>query len=89
MIDDAITELKPRSWNASAAPTPALPHHLPVQIITADHIAAPRPHLQPAVWNARYAPVLDQLTEIVKHYLSNSCRHPHASVAHQCRTRSR
>ncbi|MFC9833711.1 hypothetical protein ACFVKB_07805 [Rhodococcus sp. NPDC127530] len=46
----------------------ALPHHLPVQIATADRIAALQPHLDPQFWAMKYAPVLAQLDEILGHY---------------------
>lgn len=46
----------------------ALPHHLPVQLTTADRIAALRPHLDPAVWQTRYQPRLDQLQDILGNY---------------------
>ncbi|QTJ70150.1 hypothetical protein HYG77_31645 (plasmid) [Rhodococcus sp. ZPP] len=48
----------------------ALPHHLPVQIAAADQIAALRPHLDPQMWAAKYAPVLDRLNDILGHYTS-------------------
>lgn len=48
----------------------ALPHHLPVQIAAADQIAALRPHLDPQMWTAKYAPVLDRLDDILGHYTS-------------------
>ena len=43
----------------------ALPRQLPAQIAAAEHIAALRPHLDPADWEARFRPRLDQLEEIV------------------------
>jgi hypothetical protein len=46
----------------------ALPRQLPAQIAAAEHIAALRPHLSPAVWDARFQPRLDQLEEIVNTY---------------------
>jgi hypothetical protein len=46
----------------------ALPRHLPAQVTAAEHIAALRPHLSPAIWEARFRPRLDQLEEIVNTY---------------------
>lgn len=46
----------------------ALPRQLPAQIAAAEHIAALRPHLSPAVWQARFRPRLDQLEEIAGSY---------------------
>jgi hypothetical protein len=46
----------------------ALPRQLPAQVAAAEHIAALRPHLSPAVWDARFRPRLDQLEEIVNTY---------------------
>lgn len=46
----------------------ALPRHLPVQVAVADRMAALRPHLDPAVWAARYAPRLGQLADIISAY---------------------
>jgi hypothetical protein len=46
----------------------ALPHQLPVQLAAADKIAALRPHLDPAVWQARWEPRLQQLAGITAAY---------------------
>jgi hypothetical protein len=46
----------------------ALPRHLPVQVAVADRMAALRPHLDPAVWAARYGPRLGQLAGIIGAY---------------------
>lgn len=46
----------------------ALPHQLPVQLAAADKIAALRPHLDPALWQARWEPRLQQLAGIAAAY---------------------
>ena len=56
----------------------ALPHHLPVQIAAADRIAALRPHLDPAVWQARYQQPLRRLGDIVDAYTPPSGSTPAA-----------
>ncbi|MEU2248525.1 hypothetical protein [Streptomyces sp. NPDC019224] len=42
----------------------ALPHQLPVQIAAIEEMYALRPHLDPALWGARYEPRVQQLEEI-------------------------
>lgn len=42
----------------------ALPHQLPVQIAVIEEMYALRPHLDPALWGARYEPRVQQLEEI-------------------------
>jgi hypothetical protein len=42
----------------------ALPHQLPVQLAAIDALHAMRPHLDPRLWSARYAPRLAQLHDI-------------------------
>ncbi|REF00739.1 hypothetical protein [Thermomonospora umbrina] len=46
----------------------ALPHQLPVQIAAAENLAALRPHLEPAVWEIRWKPRLQQLHDIANAY---------------------
>lgn len=46
----------------------ALPRHLPLQLAMAGHLAALRPHLDPALWRARYGPRLGQLQQILGCY---------------------
>ncbi len=46
----------------------ALPRHLPLQLAMADHLAGLRPHLDPALWHARYGPRLGQLQQILGCY---------------------
>jgi hypothetical protein len=42
----------------------ALPHQLPVQLLAQDRIAGLRPHLDPRVWQARWADSLSRLRDI-------------------------
>jgi len=58
----------------------ALPHQLPVQLAAAEHIAALRPHLDPAVWSKRLRPRLDQLEEIVNTYTPAEREHARRSI---------
>jgi hypothetical protein len=58
----------------------ALPHQLPVQIAAAERIAALRPHLDPAAWNKRLRPRLDQLEQIVSTYTPAEREHARRSV---------
>lgn len=46
----------------------ALPHQLPVQVAAADKIAVLRPRLDPAIWQARWEPRLQQLAAITAAY---------------------
>lgn len=58
----------------------ALPHQLPVQLAAAERIAALRPHLDPAVWNKRLRPRLEQLEEIVSTYTPAEREHARRRV---------
>lgn len=46
----------------------ALPHQLPVQIVTRDRLLAARPNSDPAAWRTRYQTVVDRLEDILRHY---------------------
>lgn len=46
----------------------ALPHQLPVQIVTRDRLLAARPNGDPATWRAKYQTVVDRLEDILRHY---------------------
>jgi hypothetical protein len=63
----------------------ALPRQLPAQITAAEHIAALRPHLSPAMWEARFRPRLDQLEEIVNSYTPAERDHARGQVSTQLR----
>lgn len=63
----------------------ALPHQLPVQMAAAEHIAALRPHLDPAVWGIRWRPRLDQLEEIVNTYTATERQRAQAAITGEYR----
>jgi hypothetical protein len=58
----------------------ALPHHLPVQTAVRDRIVALRPHLDPPVFQARFAVALAQLDDILDHYTSAEQARARATV---------
>lgn len=58
----------------------ALPQQLPVQLAAAERIAALHPHVDPAVWNTRFRPRLDQLEEIVSTYTPAEREHARRNV---------
>lgn len=61
----------------------ALPHQLPIQIAAADHIAALRPHIDPALWRARHEPRLQQLDDIVNAYPPGEREHARQALTNQ------
>ena len=63
----------------------ALPAQMPAQIAAAEQIAALRPHLSPAIWEARFRPRLDQLEEIVNTYTPAERDHARGQVSNQLR----
>lgn len=63
----------------------ALPGQLPAQIAAAEQIAALRPHLSPAMWEARFRPRLDQLEEIVNTYTPAERDHARGQVSTRLR----
>jgi hypothetical protein len=65
----------------------ALPRQLPAQIAAAEHVAALRPHLSPAIWEARFRPRLDQLEEIVNTYTPAERDHARRQVTVQLQHR--
>jgi hypothetical protein len=46
----------------------ALPHQLPVQIVTRDRLLVTRPNSDPATWRTKYQTVVDRLEDILRHY---------------------
>lgn len=63
----------------------ALPHHLPVQVTAADQITALRPNMDPRAWQAKYAPALGCLDDILGHYTLAEHERARAAVTGQQR----
>ena len=64
----------------------ALPRHLPLQLAMADHLAGLRPHLDPALWQARYGPRLGQLQQILSCYTAAERDQARAAITSQQRS---
>lgn len=64
----------------------ALPRHLPLQLAMTDHLAALRPHLVPALWQARYGPRLGQLQQILGCYTAAERDQARAAITSQQRS---
>ncbi|WP_217491788.1 hypothetical protein [Tsukamurella pseudospumae] len=65
----------------------ALPHQLPVQLAAADALVQLRPHLQPELWAARYAPRLQQLHEITASFSRAEIDHARTAITAEHRQR--
>jgi hypothetical protein len=64
----------------------ALPHHLPVQHAMAEQLTALRPHLDPAVWRARFQRRLQQLDDIFAAYTAAEHDQARAAITGQHRS---